>query len=442
MVTVNNGLVGYWRFEGSPSDPSVADSSKYGFPGALTNAQQGQASGLIGLAMRTTTAAGKMVVPHNFILAPKPRVSVSVWVNLDMGLASMWGTPVFVDKTGGTTTGYFLGCLTPASADVSFRVFNGAGTPYTATYTETDTSGWHHYVGVYEGSLVRLYRNGVSVATAAADGTFTESMADVDNIGAGFQGLIDELTIWNRMLTSGEVTELYNSGAGEVIAPPDLSSFATPGTVPFGYVAPTLYFKDLPIDTLPDPIRPDAIPFSASLSSSKQFMMAMLASPYVIVDSPKQIFIDPHPVIVSVSADTNHVITATANAGPTDALPVSTWWEIEIEPGVVVIVADLTTNLNFVTNHNQTDTWDVPTGQDWEGLKLTFHMQAVADAAQQWQSPPVTLTGPNYNNGSNQPPPTPQPLPPGPPLGPTQGPTVGGRGPGIFRQRERDMSRR
>ena len=67
-----------------------------------------------------------------------------------------------------------------------------------------------------------MYLNGASQTFNSA-GTSATSIGDNDGaffLGAAiggavpFDGMIDEVGIWSRVLTSGEVTELYNAGAG------------------------------------------------------------------------------------------------------------------------------------------------------------------------------------------------------------------------------------
>ena len=84
---------------------------------------------------------------------------------------------------------------------------------------------WYHITVTYDGSKnasgVKIYINGVeSTYNIVADvftgnssntGTFKISSPNIGYIG----GLIDELSIFNRVLSSTEATELYNAGAGK-----------------------------------------------------------------------------------------------------------------------------------------------------------------------------------------------------------------------------------
>ena len=107
----------------------------------------------------------------------------------------------------------------------SFVVYDASSnaTSYTDPSVYTAGSNWYHIVGVYDSSTpsMTIYLNG-------SDGSATQNSADASSIantanpfylGANgttneFDGIIDEVGIWSRQLTSDEVTELYNSGDG------------------------------------------------------------------------------------------------------------------------------------------------------------------------------------------------------------------------------------
>ena len=81
---------------------------------------------------------------------------------------------------------------------------------------------WHHWAGAYDGSSMRIYRDGVEVASIPSTGPITPSAARV-LIGrrAGqpqecFRGLVDEVRIYRRGLSGREIAELAaGADAGE-----------------------------------------------------------------------------------------------------------------------------------------------------------------------------------------------------------------------------------
>lgn len=73
---------------------------------------------------------------------------------------------------------------------------------------------WHMHVGTYDGSMVRLYRDGVLVNSIAATGTTRPAPTAQTTIGvpgptASAQGLIDEVALYGRALGQPEIAGLY-----------------------------------------------------------------------------------------------------------------------------------------------------------------------------------------------------------------------------------------
>jgi len=92
-------------------------------------------------------------------------------------------------------------------------------------YLQED-GNWHHYVVTWDQTLgssnLKIYKDGGTAITGnkANDSTSTSSPAHVFSLGGGlgndFKGNFDEVSVWNRVLTSGEVASLRNSGTGIV----------------------------------------------------------------------------------------------------------------------------------------------------------------------------------------------------------------------------------
>ena len=172
---------------------------------------------------RMNTPAGS-----NGILSGATSCSVSVWFNLTTTTLGNPGLQPFVTSWVNPSYNYI------------YRWYNGAlqfylrlgSTTYAASYTWTPTTGvWHHTVGTYDGSIMRLYLDGVEVATnGAATGT-TPTITISDSIGIYasvyfMDGPLSNIAYWkNTTLTPSEITEIYNSGV-----PTDLSTFS--GTAP------------------------------------------------------------------------------------------------------------------------------------------------------------------------------------------------------------------
>jgi hypothetical protein len=74
---------------------------------------------------------------------------------------------------------------------------------------------WYHYVCIAKSNYIYLYINGTQVAANNVNGLWgsTYFYVGAENVKYPFQGLIDEIGIWQRVLSIEEIQYLYNSGA-------------------------------------------------------------------------------------------------------------------------------------------------------------------------------------------------------------------------------------
>jgi hypothetical protein len=100
------------------------------------------------------------------------------------------------------------------------------GSTYIKDYvgaTELSSGTWYHAVATWDGTDLEIYLNGEKDTPYYKPADTTGSMTNTSRIltigadkdGSGpYTGSIDEVGIWSRALTSGEVTSLYNGGSG------------------------------------------------------------------------------------------------------------------------------------------------------------------------------------------------------------------------------------
>ena len=83
---------------------------------------------------------------------------------------------------------------------------------------------WHHVAGVYDGANMFLYVDGTLDVSQPATGSIAQNSAPLriganasdgeDGTGYYFNGLIDEVSIYNRALTASEIQAIYTAGSG------------------------------------------------------------------------------------------------------------------------------------------------------------------------------------------------------------------------------------
>lgn len=204
--TLPNGLQSYYSFEGSAADTlnvnnGTSSGVLYGSAGIL-----GQ-----GAYFSTTTSYIDLGASPTLNLAT---ISISMWVNVPAtgGYVPLCSRTV---GTGGLSSCYEL--RLDLSNMIQFVGTGGVGLWYAPALS---INVWHHIVVTHTGLAGSAYLDGALIGTGAMPAA--DSLpSNHTYIGAREDGYthtfttIDEVGIWNRVLSAGEVTELYALGHGD-----------------------------------------------------------------------------------------------------------------------------------------------------------------------------------------------------------------------------------
>jgi hypothetical protein len=218
-ITVNNsaipGLVGAWGFE-EGTGTVAADVSGHGLSGAIANATWTSA-GKFGNALTFNGTNSWVTVADNALLHLTTGMTVEAWVK--PATAGTDWTAAVIKERGTTGLAYAL-YATDGAAKPPAGYVNKSGTDYHATAASTlSLNAWTHLAVTYDGTTIRLYVNGSQVATKAVSGIINSSAAPLrfggDSVwGEYFNGLIDEVRVYNRALAATEVQTDMNTPVG------------------------------------------------------------------------------------------------------------------------------------------------------------------------------------------------------------------------------------
>jgi beta-glucanase (GH16 family) len=224
-AAAQGGLVAAYGFnEGSGA--TTADATGNGNTGTISGATW-NASGRFGGALSFNGTSNWVTVPDSASLDLTTGMTVGAWVRP----TATNGARVVLMKE-----------RTTAGLSYSLGLSNGVAASYIRTATDVSASGgsgplntWTHIAATYDGATLRVYVNAVQAASLAVTGAITTSTSPL-RIGGDapwgqyFSGLIDEVRIYNRALTPGEILTDMNTAVGGAAPSPDFSISATPSS--------------------------------------------------------------------------------------------------------------------------------------------------------------------------------------------------------------------
>src|SRR5213076_1255747 len=205
------GLVAAYGFnEGSGT--TVIDASGNNNTGTLSGATWTTA-GRYGNALVFNGTSASVTVPNSASLGLTAAMTLEAWV---YPTVAPTGWRAVIDKN---VDRYYL----MASSDQGNRPAAGgtwtAGNQNTVGPSGLAVNTWTHLAATFDRATVRLYVNGVQVASQAQTTPLTTSTGTLQigadsYAGENFAGRIDEVRIYNRALTAAEIQSDMNVGVG------------------------------------------------------------------------------------------------------------------------------------------------------------------------------------------------------------------------------------
>ena len=144
------------------------------------------------------------------------KVSVSAW--LYPTAFTQWSSAVQKTSTESWNNGFGLIHNNGDGTNITFYI-NNAFSNFSRVRASLTMNVWNHIVGVYDGSRLRIYRNGTLIQSRNYSSNINNSNRaltignDVSDASYNdvWQGNIDEVKVWDHALSAAEVLTLYNN---------------------------------------------------------------------------------------------------------------------------------------------------------------------------------------------------------------------------------------
>lgn len=202
------GLVAAYGFDETNGN-QVVDASGNANHGTVSNATR-STQAKFGRALSFSGSNSLVTVSDSRSLDLTQGMTLSAWV-YPTDWASGWTTVIMKERSGGLS--YSLSSNSDAGQPNSTVSIGSYDRQLTAG-SHLPSNTWTHLAATYDGTTQRLYINGVQVGSRAQTGTLDVS-ANPLRIGGNtvwaneyFQGLIDEVRIYNRALSQTEIAKV------------------------------------------------------------------------------------------------------------------------------------------------------------------------------------------------------------------------------------------
>ncbi|PHS07636.1 MAG: hypothetical protein COA78_13340 [Blastopirellula sp.] len=210
------GLMGRWRLDETTGTTAI-DSSVFGNSGTLnggftfdTNSYE---NARVGAGLIFDGTDDHIRIPNSSELQITDSLTISAWIK-----GGSWGSSdnanAILRKGEGNPNNYQIAIIDGQAAlsldDTDFYGYRGD--------TVLDTDTWYHVTGTWDGTSAIVYVNGVmdhasAHAHSAPIGTDTRDLYLGGRSGTDlFDGIIDDVRLYNRALCADEILELYSSG--------------------------------------------------------------------------------------------------------------------------------------------------------------------------------------------------------------------------------------
>src|SRR6266850_159118 len=236
-------IIGWWPADGNANDIAGANH------GSLQGGATATAGGIVGPAFTLDGTNGFVQIPNSAVLRPT-NLSIDAWVRFSaLDSAGSGGSPAgdqYIVFRQNTRTSDFEGfdlSKTRVGASDVFRFLISSASGQTAeihSSTTISAGTWYHVAAVRGSNFTQIYVNGVlergtNVTFAQDYGNFplyfgTSGQSSWDH---KLRGNLDELSIYSRALSGGEIASIYAAGgAGKCKTTISISSIPNQRTFP------------------------------------------------------------------------------------------------------------------------------------------------------------------------------------------------------------------
>lgn len=229
--TLNTGLAAYWKLDEASGTRNDSSGNGHNLD---DNATVGSAAGKIGNAGSFVNTNVEYLSLSTTALQAQSRITIAAWVNLTSKLGLSSGVVTKNDLYASNQREWELNFwITPNRFQFSVTSNGQGGTLATVNADalgSPNLSTWYFLIAWNDGTNINIQTGAgaslSSITSTAFSSAIYQGTSHVNvgrHTGGGsstcMNGLIDEVGIWNKELTSDERSELFAAGSGKTCCP-------------------------------------------------------------------------------------------------------------------------------------------------------------------------------------------------------------------------------
>ena len=205
-VPIPSGLMAWWRGDGNARDETGVNHGT--LIGNMTFGAGKVGSGFLG---NTSNSPGLMQVPDSPSLALNRSLTVEGWLRVDS-----YGGIVIERRTSDFRWSYQLSIL--STGELDFTIWNNNNSGTSANSDPLPLGQFVHFAASLDEntSQARMYINGSQVrqfTITQPRNVISDAIINIGNIN----GITDELSVYDRALSSSEILDIYNAGVASMV---------------------------------------------------------------------------------------------------------------------------------------------------------------------------------------------------------------------------------
>lgn len=210
-MALTTGIVSYWKLD--ESSGNAADSAG---SNTATNNSVTYGAGKINNGAVFNASANFTDSATGFPTGTTSR-TVNIWWKTNALPGGVNDYAMFY--WGVNSSGQMNLCFLGWNETANMLGYHGNGADYRVDVDGLVTTGvWYMATFVYDGTQAHIYHNGSQIGTGGNvtwnTGSGNGEIGSGQGGGNKWNGMLDEIGIWSRVLSDTEITELYNAGAG------------------------------------------------------------------------------------------------------------------------------------------------------------------------------------------------------------------------------------